>query len=274
MMCDTSDYVVGAVLKQRKNNEFELEIKDRNGTENQVADHLSRLEDLMPTSQDKSLINEYFPDEQLFGVQAEEPWFANIVNYLVEVKALPTNDAKNSIQDSIGNFTISVGYGKGCHLPVELEHKAYWALKKLNLDLDAAEKKRMLQLIELDKFRLQAYKNDKMYKEKVKRWHDRGLVLKSFGSGQQVLLFNSRLRLFPGKLKSRLSGPFVVKTVFPHGAVEIFDNYLGQAFKVNGQRLKYYYGDTTTREVKQSAPTEKAEAQRTRAEVARGRTTP
>ena len=67
--------------------------------------------------------------------------------------------------------------------------------------------------------------------------------------GQQVLLFNSRLRLFPGKLKSRWSGPFVVKTVFPHGAVEIFESDPNQAFKVNGQRLKHYYGDVSDREV-------------------------
>ncbi|KAL8156049.1 hypothetical protein AgCh_001215 [Apium graveolens] len=53
--------------------------------------------------------------------------------------------------------SLQLVYGKGCHFPVELEHKAYWALKKLNLDLDAAGKKRMLQLNELDEFRLQAY---------------------------------------------------------------------------------------------------------------------
>ena len=88
-----------------------------------------------------------------------------------------------------------------------------------------------------------------MYKEKVKRWHDRKLHPKLFVPGQQVLLFNSRLRLFPGKLKSRWSGPFIVKTVFPHGAMEIFENDLGQAFKVNGQRLKHYYGDTANCEV-------------------------
>ena len=107
----------------------------------------------------------------------------------------------------------------------------------------------MLQLNELDEFRLQAYENNKMYKEKVKRWHDRRLSPKSFVPGQQVLLFNSRLRLFPGKLKSRWSGPFVVKTVFPHGAVEIFESDPDQAFKVNGQRLKHYYGDMSNREV-------------------------
>ncbi|XP_074356455.1 uncharacterized protein LOC141696173 [Apium graveolens] len=87
MMCDASDYAVGAVLGQRKQNifhvEFELEIKDRKGIENHVADHLSCWEDQGKASLDKTLINDFFLDEQLFGVQEEEPWFADLVNYLV-----------------------------------------------------------------------------------------------------------------------------------------------------------------------------------------------
>ena len=100
----------------------------------------------------------------------------------------------------------------------------------------------------MDEFRLQAYENNKLYKEKVKRWHDRRLLPKAFEPGQQVLLFNSRLRLFPGKLKSRWSGPFTVKTVFPPGAVEIFDKSPEEAFKVNVQRLKIYYGGAIDRQ--------------------------
>lgn len=106
----------------------------------------------------------------------------------------------------------------------------------------------MVQINELDEFRLQAYKNNKLYKEKVKQWHDRRLVQKAFFPGQSVLLFNSRLRLFPGKLKSRWSGPFIVKTVLLNGAMEIYEKLPEESFKVNGQRLKPYFGEVVNRE--------------------------
>ncbi|XP_061336660.1 uncharacterized protein LOC133283762 [Gastrolobium bilobum] len=130
-------------------------------------------------------------------------------------------------------------YGKSCHLPVELEHRALWAIKFLNFEPSKANNKRLLQLNE---FRLAAYENVRIYKEKTKKWHDKKIQPKDFESGQQVLLYNSRLRLFPGKLKSRWSGPFVVKKVFPYGTVEVSPLNTERPFKVNGCRLKTCHG--------------------------------
>ena len=116
---------------------------------------------------------------------------------------------------------------------MELEHKAFWATKFLNFDLQRAGEKRLLQLNELEEFRLNSYENAKIYKERTKKWHDKHIMKKEFKEGDQVLLFNSRLKLFPGKLKSKWSGPFLVKQVFPHAAIEVWSKETG-AFKVNG----------------------------------------
>ncbi|GJZ89305.1 reverse transcriptase domain-containing protein [Tanacetum coccineum] len=132
-------------------------------------------------------------------------------------------------------------YEKAFHLPIEIEHKAHLALKQCNMDLTLASGSRLMQLNELAELRDGAYENTRIYKEQTKKWHDSRLRGdKDFKVGDNVLLYNSRLKMYPGKIKSKWSGPNIVKMVYPHGAIEITDRD-GVSFKVNGQRLKKYY---------------------------------
>ena len=109
------------------------------------------------------------------------------------------------------------------------------------MDPELADRKRVDNLHELEEFKRHAYENFKLYKENTKRWHNKHIVTRTFNLGEKVLLFNSRLWLFPLKLRTKWSGPFEVVRMTPHGAVEL-KGETAPTFLVNGQRVKQYFG--------------------------------
>nr|GFA03411.1 DNA-directed DNA polymerase [Tanacetum cinerariifolium] len=219
--------------------EFDFKVLDTKGAENLAVDHLSRLENPYENMLDPKEINETFPLETLsmvtFRGDSNASWFADFANYLAG------NFIVKAYKTPIGCTSYKLVYGKACHLPIELEHKAYWALKHANFDLSVTGDHRKVQLNELHELRDHAYENSLIYKEKKKRIHDSKIKNRVFNVGDRVLLFNSRLKIFSGKLKTRWSGPFTIAKVFPYGTVELYQAN-GPNFKVNGHRVKHYSG--------------------------------
>ncbi|GJR21261.1 reverse transcriptase domain-containing protein [Tanacetum coccineum] len=206
-----------------------------------------------------------------FRLQEETTQRLNIlvaVDYLskwVEAKALPTNDARvvcKFLKTLFSRFGAprAIISDRGTHfcndqftkvmLKYGVTHRlstAYHPQTSGQVEVSNRGKTKV-QLNELNELRDQAYENSLIYKEKTKRIHDAKIKNRVFNVGDRVLLFNSRLKIFSGKLKSRWSGPFTVVQVFPYGTVELSQNS-GPNFKVNGHRIKHYFGGDVPTEV-------------------------
>jgi len=110
---------------------------------------------------------------------------------------------RTTFKTHLGMSLYRVVYGKSYHLPMEIEHGAWWAIKLLNYDLIEASEERWLQLSVLDEIRDEAHESARSYKERVKLFHDKHILRKEFAPGMKVALYDSKLHLFPEKLRSR-----------------------------------------------------------------------
>jgi hypothetical protein len=174
--------------------------------------------------------------------RSRKNWASNLNNALWAYRT--------AYKNPMGIYPYKMVYGKACHLPLELEHKAFWAVKELNRDFKLASKKRLLDLSSLDEWRNEAYENARLFQKKVKQWYDRRILKREFHVGEKVLLYRSRLRFFPGKLLLKWEGPFIIKEVYRSGAIKIASLKDNTMQVVNGQRLKHYIsGDSYNEDI-------------------------
>nr|GFA31812.1 reverse transcriptase domain-containing protein [Tanacetum cinerariifolium] len=241
---------------------FDIKVIDTKGAENYAADHLSRLENPYESVFDPKEINKNFPLESLNKVAHKDPstpWFADFANYYAGnfiIKGMTTQqkqkffkDARHYYWDNPYLFRTCLDQiirhcvaGKeaidilnDCHSgPTGGHYGANYTAKKVfnsgfywpTIYKDAFE---LIKRCES----CQAYENSLIYKERTKKLHDEKIKNRIFNVGDQVLLFNSRLKIF--------SGPFTISEIHPYGTAKLIHPD-GCNFKVNYHRLKHYHG--------------------------------
>ncbi|GJY76517.1 reverse transcriptase domain-containing protein [Tanacetum coccineum] len=187
-------------------------IRDKKGAKNLAADHLSRLENPDLGKLTKAEIRDLFPEERLMEISDKnnEPWQVKNTNRAIKrilEKTIGNNrkywsykldDAlwafRTAFKTPLGTTPFRIIYGKACHILVELEQKAYWAIKNCNLDLTKAGENHFLQINELDEMRLDVYETSISYKERTKRWHDKRIKAPTnYEKGDKVIFDEKKL---------------------------------------------------------------------------------